>query len=185
MSSELHINGRVFQTVRLAAREVSYSKDYITRLARERKVQAVHIARNWYIDVAALKNYEETLTLDTGARNRQLKLQRQQELQVRQRLLQHSTTDVQKKFILLVYSCAAVLAVIASGYLTALQVSPLLSVASVGDGVELHSVNVSDTTETPLQPVFVSESESVVYVDGVRSISHPEVGNSWQSIVYE
>lgn len=86
MAAVLEINGKKLVTIKEAARTVSYSRDYITRLAREGKIVATHIGRHWYLDIASLKNYEEISQAEQNIKKRQLSDERKRDLQVKEAL---------------------------------------------------------------------------------------------------
>lgn len=52
------------------ANKVSYSRDYITRLAREGKILATHVGRQWFVDLDSLNNYIDTTAKETEVRKR-------------------------------------------------------------------------------------------------------------------
>jgi hypothetical protein len=79
MSSTLEINGKKLQLIKDIVSVVSYSKDHITRLARERKITATNIGRQWYIDLDSLKNYEELSSVEQNLRKKRLSEERKVE----------------------------------------------------------------------------------------------------------
>lgn len=187
MSTDLHINGTMFQTPRAAAEHVSYSRDYITRLAREGKVRAVHLARNWYIDVQALQSYEAVSALETSIKNQHLRQQRQYEHLLQQRWHDMHTTQTQKHVVLLVRTFGVLALVLASGYITATQVSGALR-ASVADTLPSATGNsVEQGVDQPnmLQPTFTPAGRGQVMIDTTRFVAEPAVDASWQYITYE
>ena len=54
MSVTFEIDGKKLQSIKSAAKLTSYSRDYITRLAREQKIVASFIERKWFIDIESL-----------------------------------------------------------------------------------------------------------------------------------
>ena len=89
MSTTLEINGRELYPIKEAAALVSYSRDYITRLAREQKVVATHLGRKWYVDIDSLKSYAESASLEQELRKQRLseerKLEQKTKVAVRQK----------------------------------------------------------------------------------------------------
>jgi excisionase family DNA binding protein len=79
MSSSLEINGTELQTIRAAAERTGYSRDYITRLAREEKIVASQIGRQWFVDLDSLKNYAAAVADELNTRKQQLSEERRRE----------------------------------------------------------------------------------------------------------
>lgn len=80
MSSSLDIDGRRMDNIRDASAHTGYSRDYITKLAREQKILAAQIGRQWYIDVASLESYANGMALEQKVRQQQLSEARKREL---------------------------------------------------------------------------------------------------------
>jgi len=79
MSEVLHINEKTYLPVSLAARQVSYSRDHITRLARDKKIRSVILGRQWYVDPASLAAYIESAEIELAIRKRKLSAVRKDE----------------------------------------------------------------------------------------------------------
>jgi len=79
MSEALHINEKTYVPVSVAAREVSYSRDHITRLARDKKIRSVLLGRQWYVDPASLAAYIESAEIELTIRKRLLSVVRKDE----------------------------------------------------------------------------------------------------------
>ncbi|MCA9359265.1 hypothetical protein KC926_03610 [Candidatus Kaiserbacteria bacterium] len=84
MTSTLEINGKKLHPIKDAISSVSYSRDYITRLAREKKIVATNIGRQWFIDLDSLKSYSEISKLESEIRKKQLSEERRNELEIRE-----------------------------------------------------------------------------------------------------
>jgi len=76
MSSALEIDGKKFYPIKIVASEVSYSRDYITRLAREGKITATNVGRQWFVDLESLKSYSESSTIEADIRKKRLSEER-------------------------------------------------------------------------------------------------------------
>lgn len=83
MTSALKINGKSLYPIKEAVQETSYSRDYVTRLAREGKIVATTVSRQWFVDIDSLKTYAESATLEQEIRKKQLSAERKQERQIR------------------------------------------------------------------------------------------------------
>ncbi|HEY0964465.1 MAG TPA: hypothetical protein VGE31_01575 [Candidatus Paceibacterota bacterium] len=86
MSATLEIDGKILHSIRAAAEATSYSRDYVTRLAREEKIIASQIGRQWYVDLDSLKTYEQSAELEQKNRHQQLSEIRKQERSVHEQL---------------------------------------------------------------------------------------------------
>lgn len=84
MSSALEIDGNVLHSIREAEKVVSYSRDYITKLAREHKIFATYVGRQWFVDLESLKQYEKFSLFEQDARNRLLSEERKIEKKLRE-----------------------------------------------------------------------------------------------------
>lgn len=185
MKDELYINGRTFSAVRLAATHVSYSKDYITRLAREHKIRAVHIGRNWYVDVDALVQYQEVQTLELAARNRQLKLQRKMEHDLRDALAARTVHQPKVGVRFGVYAVAAVCFVLVFGFAAGAGLGHINQLAAVESAPEVAPVSAAAEAESAvLVPEFTTPRSGVV-VSGDREIVKPATEKEWLRIRYE
>ncbi len=79
MSSFVEIAGNKYESVSAASKQTGYSRDYIGRLAREEKITATQVGRQWFVSVASLEAYAKNAEHDQKARKEKLSLQRKQE----------------------------------------------------------------------------------------------------------
>jgi hypothetical protein len=79
MEAEIEIDGKKLSPIKEASAEVSYSRDYVTRLAREGKIVATLIERKWYVDTDSLKSYESQSLAEAQLRKAHLSEERKQE----------------------------------------------------------------------------------------------------------
>jgi len=79
MEAHLEIGNKKLSSIREASSQVSYSRDYVTRLAREGKIFASQIGRQWYVDLDSLKNYAEVSRIEADIRKSHLSEKRKQE----------------------------------------------------------------------------------------------------------
>ncbi len=84
MATQVEINGSTFLPIKEAAKLVSYSKDYVARLAREQKIVASQIGRQWFVEEVSLKNFAEASEIEQTIRKQQLSLERKREQTVKQ-----------------------------------------------------------------------------------------------------
>jgi hypothetical protein len=86
MSENVEINGLTLLPIKDAAKLVSYSRDYVARLAREKKIVASQIGRQWFIDVVSLKSFAEASTLEQSVRQQQLSNERRREQSLKEEM---------------------------------------------------------------------------------------------------
>jgi len=79
MEAHIEIGNKKLSSIREASGQVSYSRDYVTRLAREGKIFASQIGRQWYVDLDSLKNYAEVSRIEADIRKAHLSEKRKQE----------------------------------------------------------------------------------------------------------
>lgn len=83
MTAVLEIDGKKMYPIKDAVTFVSYSRDYLTRLAREQKIRATLVGRSWYVDLDSLKSYEESAAIEQEIRKRKLSEERIRERDLR------------------------------------------------------------------------------------------------------
>jgi hypothetical protein len=184
MKDELYINGQTFCAVRVAVNHVSYSKDYITRLAREQKIRAVHIGRNWYVDIDVLKRYVEVQTLETSVRNRHLQQQRKTEHELRGAIVARAVNLAYDQGRLVVYSMASVCLVILLGLALGAGVGQLDMLAAVPAANQPAVTESVSPDEVALVPNFTAPQASVA-VTPDREIIRPVTEKDWLRIRYD
>ncbi len=84
MSKTIEMGGISFISIKEAASLVSYSRDYVARLAREKKIVATQVSRQWFVDPVSLKNFAELSNIEQDLRKRQLSEHRRRGLLVKQ-----------------------------------------------------------------------------------------------------
>jgi excisionase family DNA binding protein len=126
MMSTLEIDGRTFASIKEAAQLTSYSRDYVTRLAREGKIAASYIGRQWFVDTVSLKNYTENIALEQEARKRLLREERKQERRVREAVERKQTLRLKKASTLHARSLVVASLVLGLGLLSGVTAVHLL-----------------------------------------------------------
>jgi hypothetical protein len=154
MSTQVEINGISFLPIKDAAKAFSYSRDYVARLAREGKIVATQVNRQWLIDSVSLQNFAEASELEQSVRKQQLSLERKREQVVKQEVVDiKKDTRIKMKSVgvhaQMVAACVLCLGIFAGAGVyttTSLLSIPPASVANLGS---------------------VSPSEEVVYVEEI------------------
>ncbi len=80
MSKQITVNGRIFEPSATLAKRFGYSLDYVSRLAREEKVKATRVGRQWFVDAISLKNFVDEVALKKDQAREQLRQERKREL---------------------------------------------------------------------------------------------------------
>ncbi|MFM2339789.1 MAG: hypothetical protein RLZZ360_425 [Candidatus Parcubacteria bacterium] len=112
MSEYFYIGKRRLLPLKDVAKVVPYSREYVARLARDGRVAAAQINRQWYIDPESLKNFFEQAQLEIQARGDYLRELRKQELDLhewwsafvqaqRERQQTRSTQAVKKSIVII------------------------------------------------------------------------------------
>lgn len=145
MAGALEIDGKSLYPIKEAVQVTKYSRDYITRLARDGKIVASFIGRQWFVDVDSLNAYGASAALEMEVRKKQLSAERKeerrlQELAKRQRSRQadkaralHVRAVVATSFVLVAGLWAGVAAHSLLGGLQPASVHPAQLAAPVGD----------------------------------------------------
>ena len=184
MKNELYINGQTFCAVRVAVMHVSYSKDYITRLAREQKIRAVHIGRNWYVDLDVLKRYAEVQALETSVRNRHLQQQRKVEHELRGAMAARAVNVARSQGRLVMYTMASVCLVVLLGFAAGAGIGQLDMVAAIPAINQPPVTESVSLDEVALVPNFTASQASVA-VTPDREIIKPVTEKDWLRIRYD
>ena len=79
MTSFVEIDGKKFQTAKDAASLSGYSRDYISRLAREKKIDAHQVGRQWFVSLDSLSDYVRAAEQESQARQLKLSEERRRE----------------------------------------------------------------------------------------------------------
>jgi len=87
MSDSLKINGVTLLNIKDASKTVSYSKDYISRLAREQKIIAAQVQGQWFVDILSLKNFVEVAELEKKVKQQKTGADIKRDLDVREEVL--------------------------------------------------------------------------------------------------
>lgn len=82
MSQHVTINGKKFEPSASLAREFGYSMDYVSRLAREGKIEATRVGRQWFVEALSLKQFVNEISKQKQINREQLREQRKQELNI-------------------------------------------------------------------------------------------------------
>lgn len=79
MKDVLEIDKKNMFSIKAAATATGYSRDYITKLARDGKIVATQVGRQWYLDLESLTQYATIADLEQKVRNKHLSEERHRE----------------------------------------------------------------------------------------------------------
>ena len=168
MTSQIEIDGKKLTSIREVCSVVSYSRDYVTRLARERKIVASLIGRQWYVDLQSLQNYVAQSKVESQIRKAQLSEERKQEqlfhqTKERQDLsLQKSTASVRTRAVIVSGSVLA-LGLISGVFGYAVFATPL----DLNFALSQPSSGVTQSSQTAANANAVSGEQNVPLPENV------------------
>ncbi|MEZ4195126.1 MAG: helix-turn-helix domain-containing protein [Candidatus Paceibacterota bacterium] len=177
MSTSIEIDGVNLIPVKEATSLVSYSKDYISRLAREGKIVASQVGRQWFVDAVSLKNFADSASLQEEARKGELRAERKRELQAQEKFhnLENFSSSISRRHRVeaLGVSVATLclgLVVGVSVYTSSLFALPTSSapdsVAFVSSPLKLEKL--ADPAVNDSVPVVVSEPSDIAIFSSVE-----------------
>lgn len=168
MSTAIEINGIDFVSVKDASKEVSYSRDYLSKLAREGKVNATQVGRQWFVELQSIRNFIENKNLEQEVYRRRLSEERKQEIEAREKIeeiitfkeekIKHSAkTSVSTSFFVLGSGLAFGIALFLMANLLNINFSPnqkysaaiSANLENVDKGEEKNTTNNQTTTDLP------------------------------------
>ena len=120
MMSNLEINGKKLHSIKYASEQTGYSRDYITRLARDEKIVASQIGRKWFVDLDSLSSYASVMVLEQKVRQQKLSDERKQERQITELIEKKEILKVRHKRHLAIRSKVLATGVLSIGLLTGL-----------------------------------------------------------------
>ncbi len=195
MATPIEIDGVNLLPIKDAAKVVSYTRDYVARLAREQKIVAEQVNRQWFVDIISLKNFAEAALLEQAIRKQQLSLERKreqvvkQEVQVLKSEVRYNPRTVRleaQMMAILVLGCGLT-AGLGIHTATTLLPQPATNVAQIGMTLPLEKSLVREvvppetipaapvalpapspvvSSSTVEQPLFVDEAETRVMAQG-------------------
>jgi len=179
MSDTIIINDKTYHAIRCATDAVSYSADYVTRLAREKKILAVQLGRRWYVHIDSLQAYAAVQQQEQTIRQKHLRAERQRERETRSR--SRTVRPILNETVVL----AGVALVLMAGITLGAQLQPsapaVPQVALTKQAVSQKSF-VTAPAET-LRPVFTND-QSVIHVAPGRTVERSAT-DQWVTVQYE
>jgi hypothetical protein len=182
MSAETFSKKSDIISLSVAVTLVSYSRDYIARLAREGKIVAEQIDREWFISRQSLLNFSEHAALEDSAKKKILSLSRKNDLEVKDFYTEKVSSIYNRRHELGVTSASLTVAIMIGGLFAGyfvLNNAPMFasdSSAGVLDTLALvrvvglpQSANViqADSKRNPLwSEGLVIESNESIAMDG-------------------
>lgn len=93
MSEQIEINNSNFLPATVAARQAGYTPDYITRLAREGKIRAQKVGRQWYVHFQDVSNFASSAEEGRTLRGKELSAVRKIEHEQHQSRIQKQPVE--------------------------------------------------------------------------------------------
>ncbi len=191
MDNILEIDGKKLYSIKDAVKMVSYSRDYITHLAREDKIMASYIGRQWFVSIESLKLYSDDMALEKGIKSKHLSFDRIKDLKINEIVINQSLSHIKKSRKLHVRAVAVASFVLTLGVLGGMTLHKFGLFLSSSD-IQIASTQGSQVTKTVLDAdldVMDSESTSNLLLNVSKKIKSlgdkktgilllPEVGNS-------
>jgi hypothetical protein len=160
MSSNVEINGANFLPIKEAAKLVSYSKDYLAKLAREEKIVATQINRQWFIDLISLRSFEETANMEKSVLKLRLSAQRKREQVVKSEML--SIKEEAKLKIHKGRLQAQLVSMFVLGFGLVSGVAIYTTTAIFSSPIEINTARLSSAVPATSLPALVEESPIVL-----------------------
>jgi excisionase family DNA binding protein len=169
MTSSLEIDGTELQNIRTAAERTGYSRDYITRLAREQKITASQIGRQWFVDVDSLQAYATAVATEQSLRHQQLSEERRQERLASQKVTPAPKQKHSTKLVTTLRAQTLAVAVLCLG---------------LGLGVVLNQLPLSAgfSTQVANTSLFQSTQGHAAVIDSVEPVTASGVQFSHESV---
>lgn len=188
MDSTIILNNKKYYKIALAAEESDYSADYITSLARTKKITAVQLDRRWYVAADSLRSYIELQKIEQNIKQAQLRLARQQEHSVRTAIASVTTQSLtaDRRGQVVALFATLVLAVVGMSVATAFlhdgAALRFATAAAIDATTSTRPLTVA--TDAPLAPTFTNQSV-LVHVDDYRVMAKPLLTKDWIRLSYE
>lgn len=175
MSTHLEINGENLLPIKDAAKLVSYSRDYVARLAREQKIVASQIGRQWFVDLVSLKSFAEASELEQAIRSKHLSAERKREQLAKQEIVSAKLKTRSKVKIVhhesrLVATMVLLFGLLSgAGIYTATTLFSLqnLSVARVGSASNFSSTAVTPSAKDDVSIFTVAKPQTTTMFNSV------------------
>ncbi len=171
MERNLVIGNRTLLPIKEAASQVSYSRDYVARLAREGKIAAVQIDRQWYIDPESLLNFFHTSQLELQARAEYIREMRRHDLELRDFVTIHSRKSALRERVATQRVAVETVIVITLALCVGILVHSM-AVVMPAPGALLTSVLAPATSlQTAALPTASTETEVIEWWNAIGEIT--------------
>lgn len=168
-SSPAHSNFSEFIPLASAVTLVSYSRDYIRRLAREGKIKSRQIDKEWFVNRQALLNFFETSAVEDSVKKRILSLSRKNDLEVKDFYFEKVSRILARQSHSPNIGLALAILTISGGLLSGLLLHQAAMVTSHNPNVSLGEL-LAIITSLPNQAAVVAATEqsaNVIFSDTI------------------
>ncbi len=183
MSDFFHLGNRKLVPLKDVTKIVPYSKDYVARLARDGRVAAAQINRQWYIDAESLKNFFEHAQLEVQARTAYTRALRKEELDLHAWWTAFTKTQQERQATRPQRVMGKTIVILILGMLVGLFVTSATpvytntSLASMVLGSQSAAVSEFQTNNEWYQTGVIVEDESFKNPHGILLTPESTVGN--------
>lgn len=149
-------------TAKAASARFDYSPDYITRLAREGKIIAEQIGRQWHVDIDSLKLFTLQVEADKRARQEELRAERKQELAKTQKqivITKQETALATVRPMALALTAVAALCLMVMGSVSFVAYEEKVDAQAMLFGADDVASRLFDTLFAPWKKTSTSEAE--------------------------
>lgn len=164
MSYSVEIQGKEYFAAAAIAKEVGYTPDYITKLAREQKIKATRVGRQWFVDPGSLREFVNTIRVQKAARNKALRRERRTELSGHR-----SQKNVPSRISIMCERVGCVQ--IHAPRLRALMQTGAIALSGIVLGVVMYGTDASSLTTKGQYALDVSESGARQFYEAVSEVS--------------
>ncbi len=163
MSTHIEINGAKLIPLKEVSKRTTYSRDYLSKLAREQKIVATQVGRQWFIGMSSVKVFLDSVTLEQEVCKQHLREERKRELIVKKDLGVLAVDLKNKANHSHYFSFVATAMVLFLGLFTGLVIYETKEIAS------LEVVALSLNAETPVTDTILSvvEPQATAFLDTV------------------
>ncbi|MEZ4103662.1 MAG: helix-turn-helix domain-containing protein [Candidatus Paceibacterota bacterium] len=85
-TAQIKIKNNTYLSLKEAAKRVPYTRDYLAKLARDKKVLSVQVGRQWFIEPDSLSKFIERVNLEQINRKHKLRSERKREMFISQKM---------------------------------------------------------------------------------------------------
>jgi hypothetical protein len=164
-----------FISLPVAITLVTYSRDYIGRLAREGKIVSKQIDKQWFVSRVSLLNFYETSALEDSVKKRILSVSRKNDLEVKDFYTNAITSIANKQQASAVSSAFLTLLVVCGGLLSGIFINKETAVFSTTSDIHIAQLMASLQFGTQQASSILADDDSGFFTDSVTLESQDKI----------